>query len=149
MNDEGGFEDKISLTNVVEAAAGSTPVYIAELFEKLRSANERRTVNDPTAWLCKALAKQEQRGSSTAEGGKKKELDTSVEDAVHKGIAWLNNEGGFDDKISLDAVLEAAEQSSEEKVTEIFDKIVSANEKSEIKDPTAWICKGLRSKRRR
>jgi len=57
-------------------------------------------------------------------------------------IAWLNTEGGFDDALNDEAIIEAAKGVSPEKADEILQQLES--KKDEIKNPTSWVSSALR-----
>jgi len=69
--------------------------------------------------------------------------DVQSEDAkLRKRIGWLNGQGGFDGAIVYDKILQAA---GGLEFAEVFQKLQHLEEsKDTVKDPTSWICAGLR-----
>merc|ERR1719487_1051783 len=66
-----------------------------------------------------------------------------VESVLRKGVAWLNNEGGFEGKIKYDKIL-AASAGLHPATIEKAMKNLEDKEPDDIKDPTAFLSSALR-----
>merc|ERR1711990_934789 len=108
LNNEGGFEGQIRYDKVAEAAAGLDSGTVEKAMKNLQDKGSE--VKDPTAFLSSALRKEGGGRGGMAMGpgsGPMYSVD-DVQRVLRKGVARLNNEGGFEGRIRYDKVAEAA-----------------------------------------
>merc|ERR1712060_1033941 len=103
-------------------------------------------MGDPTAFICKRL-RHTQHQSESKRGQHTRSRDEDLEKTLRKGIAWLNDQGCFEERIRYEDVAEAADGLPEQEVIEVLDNLMDVSERDTIKKPTAWICKGLAGRR--
>jgi len=107
--------------------------------------DKKGEVKDPTAYVTSALRKAGRGAMPTrAPAG---QLNGQAEDQkLRKRIGWLNKQGGFENAINYDKILEAAQGLEYSTVMAVLENV--EEKKGEVKDPTAWVCAGLRKKDR-
>lgn len=131
MNYQGGFENQIIYSKVAEASVGLSDNKIMEILKYLEDNYDK--VWDPMRWLCSSLEK----ARSASEG-----LDAEADQQLRKRIRWLNNEGGFENKIMYSKIAEAAVGIDSRKVMDVLKYLQERWEW--VEDPTAWVCSALR-----
>jgi len=137
LNTTGGFADGLVAEKVVEAAAKVPRAHVEKLFKDLEEKKD--TVKDPTAWVTSAMRKASGQGG----GGAKNQTPEQADQNLRKRIGWLNGEGGgFEGAIIYDKVVAAAGGLAYSDVMKVLQNV--EDKKGDVKDPTAWICSGLR-----
>lgn len=131
LNNFGGFENQIIYSKVAEAAQGLTDNKVMEILKYVEDNYDK--VWDPMRWILSSLDKAKQ----ASEG-----LDADVDQQLRKRIRWLNNEGGFENKIMYAKIAEAAVGLDSRKVMEVLKYLEERWEW--VEDPTAWVCAALR-----
>eukprot|EP00928_Gymnodinium_smaydae_P039001 TRINITY_DN26749_c0_g1_i1.p1 TRINITY_DN26749_c0_g1~~TRINITY_DN26749_c0_g1_i1.p1 ORF type:complete len:499 (-),score=61.65 TRINITY_DN26749_c0_g1_i1:50-1546(-) len=137
LNMDAGFQNRISYSEVLEAASGLDEELVKDVLDQCANADPTK-IRSPTMWIAKNLRNAKQshyRRSSQA---------PTVESILRTGIMWLNDEGGFNDQIDFDIVLEAAEGLDEEQVKQVLDACADA-EPSKIRNPSGWLASNIRN----
>lgn len=150
LNGDGGFENRITYREVAEVAGGLDEEAIKDVFDRLWKT-DAKTIDSPTNWVCNAFVKSKPRSSSydvdarAASHAQRDRGDAAsrIDGLLRKGIAWLNNEGGFDNRIGFREVAEAADGVDEENVKDIFDSLLNIDSET-IDNPTSWVCHAFR-----
>eukprot|EP00930_Biecheleria_cincta_P099768 TRINITY_DN91383_c0_g1_i1.p1 TRINITY_DN91383_c0_g1~~TRINITY_DN91383_c0_g1_i1.p1 ORF type:complete len:503 (-),score=71.43 TRINITY_DN91383_c0_g1_i1:30-1538(-) len=112
------------------------------IMDKFEDRDKRRKVENPTNWVCAAIARSVEENSTTCQRGPDVELSSGVEKLLQQSVEYLNGEGGgYDDSINYDEVAAAAVGLNESDVAPIFEGLLTVEYK--VNDPTAWICKAF------
>eukprot|EP00930_Biecheleria_cincta_P100311 TRINITY_DN91948_c0_g1_i1.p1 TRINITY_DN91948_c0_g1~~TRINITY_DN91948_c0_g1_i1.p1 ORF type:complete len:602 (+),score=109.74 TRINITY_DN91948_c0_g1_i1:35-1807(+) len=135
LNDEKGYSRPIVLDKILESASDLSEETVSKVFEELHNAKSR--INDPTAWLCKALDSQKPKSHP------EEQLDRAVDALIRKSVAWLNSDGGFANTVLYREVARAAVGKSEREVASVFERMMKSDEK--IENPTDYLVRALRS----
>jgi len=134
LNSKGGFDNAIQYPKVAEAVEGVHHPIVFDLLTRLE--NEWQKVPNCTAWLCRELRKAAQNGADV-DGH-----NDAKDEKVRRRVRWLNNEGGFENVIRYDKIMEASDGMS---VSNVLDVLKSLEEHwPSVKDPNAWIAAALR-----
>jgi len=131
LNNAGGFENQIIYSKVAETAEGLTDQKVMEILKYLEDNYDK--VWDPMRWICSSIEK----AKSASEG-----LESELDQALRRRVRWLNNEGGFENKILYSKIAEAAVGLDARRVMEVLKYLEERWEW--VDDPTAWVCAGLR-----
>lgn len=145
LNTKGGFDGKIEYPNIAEIAEFANKDKVFELLQYLEDHWDE--VKNPTAWVCTALRKA---GSATYPahdsyevwGGESYTLEDDKDRRLRTRIRWLNNEGGFENRILYDTIAEAAWDSEIGWVMEVLKNLEDRWES--IDDPNSWVVAQLR-----
>jgi hypothetical protein len=169
LNGQGGFNGAINYDRILQSAGG---LEFSEVFRMLKDLEERKDtgIKDPTGWVCvglkKAAAKLGGGGGMPAGfggppgwagpaggpwggafgGPAAMEDATAMKSKLHKRMTWLNGNGGFQDAINIDKVLEAAHGVSSSSALKILKDL--EEKKDQVKDPTAYVSAALRKEGR-
>lgn len=146
LNGTGGFENQVLYKKVASAAAGLTRAKIKKAFSNLKDSKAK--VKDPTAFVCSALRKEG--GGQTGIGLQVTGLifpipaDSGMEVGtfVRQGVAWLNNEGGFNGAVMYDNVAEAAAGLDTWTIQRAMQNL--ATKAMQVTNPTAFLAGALR-----
>mmetsp|Transcript_50362 Transcript_50362/g.155703 ORF Transcript_50362/g.155703 Transcript_50362/m.155703 type:complete len:390 (+) Transcript_50362:112-1281(+) len=152
LNGEGGFKDALQYEQIAEAAWGVDVNFVMKVLNHV--LDKKGEVKDPTSWVCAALAKEANskgvKGWQKGSGGGGKEggcghwkagTTQDVNREVRRRVAWLNNEGGFQNSIGYQEVADAAAGSEIHTVVKVFQNL--QEKRHEIANPTAWVCAAL------
>lgn len=143
LNGEGGFNGKLKYEQVADVAANVDINVVMKILSHL--VDKKEEVNDPTAWVCAALVKEgnlsKTKGGAWKGGQWSTQSDADTNKEVRKRIAWLNNEGGFNNVINYDEIAEAAAGVHVSTVMKIFSHL--QDKCGEISNPTSWVCAAL------
>lgn len=131
LNNAGGFENTIIYSQVAAAAEGLSDSKIMEILKYLEDKYDK--VWDPMRWILSSLEKARQ----ASEG-----LDAEFDQQLRRRVRWLNNEGGFENKIVYSKIAEAAVGLESGQVMDVFKYLEERWEF--VDDPTAWVCSALR-----
>mmetsp|Transcript_35104 Transcript_35104/g.109184 ORF Transcript_35104/g.109184 Transcript_35104/m.109184 type:complete len:510 (+) Transcript_35104:97-1626(+) len=160
MNGEGGFQEALHYNQIAEAAAGVEAATVMKVLSHLM--DKRDEVKDPTSWVCAALCKERSgkgtKGSHKGGGGWGADGpggwgggywcgDANPDRELRKRVAWMNNEGGFENTIFFDEVAEASCGLEAAIVMRILTHLQDS--KMEIENPTSWVCAALCKERAR
>ena len=131
MKKQGGFKNQILYGKVAEASVGLPEHKIMRILKYLEDNYDK--VWDPMRWICSSLGK----ARIASEG-----LDAATDQRLRKRIRWLNNEGGFENRIKYWRIAEAAVGMD---LRIVMDILRHLQERWEwVVNPTAWICSALR-----
>mmetsp|Transcript_2608 Transcript_2608/g.8032 ORF Transcript_2608/g.8032 Transcript_2608/m.8032 type:complete len:409 (+) Transcript_2608:146-1372(+) len=161
LNGEGGFGDVLKYDQIAAAAAGLDAALVMKILSHL--VDRKGEVHDPTSWVCAALTKEhankgkgwQKGGGSWNEpgwgqwqghgGGQWQEKGggegSALDRELRRRIAWLNNEGGFNNTITYREISEAAAGLDVAVVMKLFNQL--EERRAEITNPTTWIIDSL------
>lgn len=131
LNNAGGFDNQIIYTKVAAAAEGLSDGRVMEILKYLEDNYSK--VGNPMRWILSSLEK-----AQTATEG----FDAEFDRQLRRRVRWLNNEGGFENKIMYSKLAEASAGLESKQVMEVLKYLEERWEY--IDDPTAWACTGLR-----
>jgi len=168
LNENAGLSADLNYQKVSEAAVG---LDYTKVMSVLKDVEEKKgDVRDPTAYVASAMRKSGggggRAGSNSPIGGggdsggfwmpapampawgapppSAWNTEAEAEDKkLRKRIGWLNKNGGLNGSpLMYDKILEAA---GGLEFSEVFERLKQLEtQKDTIKDPTAWVCTGLR-----
>jgi len=145
LNNQGGFENRIQYAKVAEAAIG---VEESVVFKVLKNLEEKgTTINEPTSWVTAALRKESggNQGAHVNRANLNVDFGEDLDLKLRKRVGWLNKEGGFDNKLQYNKILDAADGADP---TTLFRILKTVEEKLDtLDDPTAWVTHALRKER--
>lgn len=132
LNNQGGFENTLIYTKIAEAGEGLPDGKIMEVLKHLEDSQDN--IWEPMRWVVSSLNKAHSASESS--------LDAEFDQALRRRIRWLNNEGGFENKIMYSNIAEAASGIEQRKAMEVLRNLEDRWEY--VSDPTAWVCSALR-----
>lgn len=149
LNNTGGFGNEIRYDKIAEAAWGLPESTVMTILKKMEEKGAEE-VKDPTAYVTSAIRKEgggvgaPVAAPAWANSGGNYGTD-DLDRKLRKRIGWLNNQGGFDNKLLYDKISEAADGCTE---TILFQILKQLEEKSEtVNDPNSWVTNALRKER--
>lgn len=158
MNTIGGFENQINYSKVMAAAQGLSSDQVHQLLGNLEQKKDE--VKDPTAFVsagCRRIGGGHAPAGYGESGGHwirvpdgmqmpmqmpQAMFDAEADRKLRKRIAHMNNEGGFENGINYNKVLEIAQHVNIH--TTMKELKVLEEKKDEVKDPTAFVTSRLR-----
>eukprot|EP00928_Gymnodinium_smaydae_P090099 TRINITY_DN73954_c0_g1_i1.p1 TRINITY_DN73954_c0_g1~~TRINITY_DN73954_c0_g1_i1.p1 ORF type:complete len:589 (-),score=86.58 TRINITY_DN73954_c0_g1_i1:85-1623(-) len=145
LNKSGGFKNRIDLDEVIRASAGVDDDQVKLVLDDLMELDPQH-IQSPTSYICSALRRRKETLTAKRSSNDEDRRVSETDELVRKGIAWLNTEGGFDNRIKANEVASAAAGLSKQQIKEVLDKCFERNPKS-VSAPTDWVCAELRKLR--
>jgi len=134
LNTQGGFNNCLLYDKIAEAAA-QKGVDESVLFQVLKNLEGKGPeINEPTSWVTAALRKAKSPPPPWAHG--------DGEGSLRKHIGWLNNHGGFDNKLQYTQIAEAANGLDGQSLLKVLTAV--EGKAGSLADPTAWLIKNLK-----
>mmetsp|Transcript_48747 Transcript_48747/g.140186 ORF Transcript_48747/g.140186 Transcript_48747/m.140186 type:complete len:500 (+) Transcript_48747:133-1632(+) len=131
LNNAGGFENQIIYSKVAAGAQGLSDTKVMEILKYVEDNYDK--IWDPMRWILSSLEK----AKLASEG-----LDADFDQKLRRRIRWLNNEGGFENKIVYSKIAEASVGLGERLVMEVLGNLEERWEY--VEEPTSWVCAALR-----